>query len=129
MDARTCGDDSQAKAALRYSARSNRSQSVDYQAGHDVSRVNEKSWQIPEKYGPYRYTLAVHGTGMADEWPGIFLHPAFDQGFKGVIEENMVLNMARLIAETSSESIRLETQALVTTGGAERMDTFPWEDV
>jgi len=36
---------------------------------------------------------------MADEWPGILLHPDFDQSFSGFIEENMVLNVESLIAE------------------------------
>jgi len=97
--------------------------------GMTFREFNEKSWQIPKKYQPYRYTLAVHGTGMADEWPGILLHPDFDQGFEGIIEENMVLNVESLIAEAGSESIKLETQVLVTSRGAERLDTFPWEDV
>ncbi|TCN36515.1 M24 family metallopeptidase [Sinorhizobium americanum] len=96
--------------------------------GLSFSEFNDKSWRIPEKYVPYRYTLAAHGTGMADEWPGIALHPDFDPGFSGVIEENMVLNVESLIAEAGSESIKLETQALVTKTGAERLDTFPWED-
>lgn len=98
-------------------------------AGMTFKEFNEKSWRIPEKYLPYRYTLAVHGTGMADEWPGILLHPDFDDGFAGIIEQNMVLNVESLIAEDGSESIKLETQALVTTDGAVRIDTFPWEDV
>ncbi|GAA3066852.1 Xaa-Pro peptidase family protein [Rhizobium viscosum] len=97
--------------------------------GMTFREFNEKSWQIPEKYQPYRYTLAAHGTGMADEWPGILLHPDFDAGFEGVVEENMVLNVESLIAEEGSESIKLETQALVTAKGAERLDTFPWEDL
>jgi Xaa-Pro aminopeptidase len=96
--------------------------------GMTFREFNEKSWRIPEKYQPYRYTLAVHGTGMADEWPGILLHPDFDPQFEGVIEEGMVLNVESLIAENGSESIKLETQALVTTAGAERLDTFPWEE-
>ncbi|CDM62677.1 MULTISPECIES: M24 family metallopeptidase [Rhizobium] len=98
------------------------------QPGLSFVEFNEKSWQIPEKYIPYRYSLAVHGTGMADEWPGILLHPDFDDGFSGVIEENMVLNVESLIAEDGSESIKLETQVLVTANGAERLDTFPWEE-
>ncbi|KQS88262.1 MULTISPECIES: M24 family metallopeptidase [unclassified Rhizobium] len=96
--------------------------------GMTFGEFNRKSWRIPDKYQPYRYTLAVHGTGMADEWPGILLHPDFDDGFAGLIEESMVLNVESLIAENGSESIKLETQALVTADGAVRLDTFPWED-
>lgn len=97
--------------------------------GMTFVEFNERSWRIPEKYQPYRYTLAVHGTGMADEWPGILLHPDFDPNFGGFIEENMVLNVESLIAEAGSESIKLETQVLVTSRGAERLDSFPWEDI
>ena len=97
--------------------------------GVSFVEFNEKSWRIPEKYLPYRYSLAVHGTGMADEWPGIMLHPDFDNDFSGMIEENMVLNVESLIAEKGSESIKLETQMLVTKNGVERLDTFPWERI
>ncbi|MGO7373413.1 M24 family metallopeptidase [Rhizobium ruizarguesonis] len=97
--------------------------------GMTFQEFNELSWRIPEKYQPYRYTLALHGTGMADEWPGILLHPDFDPDFSGSIEESMVLNVESLIAEAGSESIKLETQALITARGAVRLDTFPWEDI
>jgi hypothetical protein len=36
--------------------------------------------------------------------------------------------MGSLIAETGSESVKLETQVLITADGAERLDSFPWED-
>ncbi|AHG49458.1 hypothetical protein RLEG12_10955 (plasmid) [Rhizobium leguminosarum bv. trifolii CB782] len=41
----------------------------------------------------------------------------------------MVLNLESLIAEAGSESIELETQALITDKGAERLDSFPWEEI
>lgn len=41
----------------------------------------------------------------------------------------MVLNVESLIAEEGSESIKLETQVLITETGAERLDTFPWEEI
>jgi Xaa-Pro aminopeptidase len=97
--------------------------------GMTFREFNAKSWRIPERYIPYRYTLAAHGTGMADEWPGILLHPDYDEGFSGCIEEGMVLNIESLIAEDGSESIKLETQALITPLGAERLDSFPWEEI
>jgi len=96
--------------------------------GLEFTEFNAKSWQIPEKYLPYRYTCAVHGSGMADEWPFIGLHPDFDPSYGGCFAEKMVINVESLIAEKGSESIKLETQVLLTATGAERMDTFPWED-
>ena len=98
-------------------------------AGVTFAEFNEKSWQIPEKYQPYRYSLAAHGVGLADEWPCVLLHPDFENGYEGVFEENMVMCVESLIGEAGSESIKLETQAVVTADGVERLDSFPWEDV
>ncbi|MFY7838114.1 MAG: M24 family metallopeptidase [Novosphingobium sp.] len=97
--------------------------------GVTFAEFNEKSWQIPEKYVPYRYSLALHGTGLCDEWPTVLLHPDFARNCTGTIEANMVLNVESLIAEAGSESIKLETQVLITENGAERLDTFPWEEI
>jgi Xaa-Pro aminopeptidase len=41
----------------------------------------------------------------------------------------MVLCIESLIGEAGSESIKLETQVLVTETGAERLDNFPFEDI
>lgn len=97
--------------------------------GLSFAEFNARSWQIPEKYQPYKYTCAVHGSGMADEWPFIPLHPDFDPDYsRGAFEENMVINVESLIAEKGSESIKLETQVLITADGPVRLDTFPWEE-
>ncbi|UWQ92625.1 Xaa-Pro peptidase family protein [Rhodobacteraceae bacterium M382] len=97
------------------------------QPGLSFAEFNAKSWQIPDAYVPYRYSLAAHGVGMADEWPVIPLHPDFDGAHGGHIEENMVICIESLIGEAGSESIKLETQVLVTPEGPQRLDQFPWE--
>ena len=96
--------------------------------GVSFAEFNDKSWKIPEAYQPYRYSVAAHGVGMADEWPVVLLHPDFDHNHGGHFASNMVVCVESLIAEAGSESIKLETQVLVTDTGAERLDTFPWED-
>jgi Xaa-Pro dipeptidase len=96
------------------------------QPGISFSEFNDKSWQIPERYVPYRYSLAAHGVGMADEWPAIPLHPDWGPGaMSGRFEPGMVICVESLIAEEGSESIKLETQVLVTETGYERLDSFP----
>ncbi len=97
--------------------------------GLSFAEFNEASWRIPERHVPFSYGLALHGVGLADEWPVVMLHPYFDQGYPGVFEENMVVCVESLMAEEGSESIKLETQVLITANGPERLDTFPWEDV
>ena len=96
--------------------------------GVSYVEFNEKSWKIPERYQPYRYSLAAHGVGMADEWPVILLHPDFANNHGGHFEAGMVVCVESLIAERDSESVKLETQVLVTENGVERLDSFPWED-
>lgn len=97
--------------------------------GMSFAEYNAKSWQIPAQHVDYRYSLAMHGVGMADEWPVIPLHVDFDgeRAMSGTIEPGMVLCVESLIGEVGSESVKLETQVLVTDTGYERLDSFPWE--
>ena len=95
--------------------------------GMSFAEFNSKSWRIPSKHVDYRYSLAVHGVGMADEWPVIPLHVDFDDtATSGRIEPGMVLCVESLVAEPGTESVKLETQVLITETGFERLDSFPW---
>ena len=96
--------------------------------GMNFVEFNERSWQIPERHVPYRYSLAVHGVGMADEWPVVPLHVDWsDLAMSGQFEPGMVVCVESLVAERGSESVKLETQVLVTETGCERLDSFPYE--
>ena len=95
--------------------------------GLSFAEFNAKSWKIPERFLPHRYSVAAHGVGMADEWPVVLLHPDFEHNHGGRFEKGMVVCVESLIAGANTESIKLETQALVTETGAERLDSFPWE--
>ena len=98
--------------------------------GVSFLEFNEKSWRIPDKHAEYRYSLAAHGVGMADEWPVVPLHIDWSERVtSGIFEPGMVLCIESLIAEKGTESIKLETQLLVTETGTERLDTFPWESI
>ena len=96
--------------------------------GVSFDEFNDKSWRIPEAHVPFRYSLAVHGVGMADEWPVVPLHVDWDAGsMSGRFEPGQVVCVESLMAEPGSESIKLETQVLVTETGTERLDSFPFE--
>ncbi len=96
--------------------------------GITLAEFNEKSWRIPEKYQARRYSSALHGVGMADEWPSVPTHVDFARATAGTLEENMCICVESLIGEEGAgECIKLETQVLLTPTGAERLDTFPWE--
>jgi len=99
-------------------------------ADMSFAEFNEKSWKIPVENQPYRYSLAIHGVGLVDEWPVVPLHCDLDASFgdhKGRFHENMVVCVESLMAAPGTESIKLETQVLITKNGPVRLDSFPWE--
>ena len=96
--------------------------------GVTFAEFNEKSWRLPEKYQARRYSSALHGVGMADEWPTVPTHVDFARATSGVFEENMCVCVESLIGEeTGGECVKLETQVHLTANGAVRLDSFPWE--
>jgi len=98
--------------------------------GLNFREFNEKSWRIPEKYQARRYSVALHGVGMADEYPSVALHPDFAKNYEGILQENMTVCVESLIGEDGGkECIKLETQVVITPSGAERLDSFPWEEI
>jgi Xaa-Pro aminopeptidase len=100
------------------------------QPGMTFAEFNEKSWRIPEKYQPNRYSCAFHGVGMADEWPSCPTHPDFARAASGMLEENMTVCVESCLGEGGGrECMKLETQVLLTAKGAVRLDSFPWEEV
>ncbi len=100
-------------------------------ADMSFAEFNEKSWKIPEINQPFRYSLAIHGVGLVDEWPVVPLHVDVDGSFgarEGRFHENMVVCVESLMAAPGTESIKLETQVLITKDGPVRLDSFPWEN-
>jgi Xaa-Pro aminopeptidase len=98
--------------------------------GMTFAEFNEKSWKIPERYQPRRYSVALHGVGMVDEWPSLPTHVDFARACAGQFEENMCICIESLIGEEGGrECIKLETQVVITPKGAVRLDSFPWEKV
>jgi Xaa-Pro dipeptidase len=55
------------------------------------------------------------------------LHPDFP-AYVGRFEAGQVNCVESLIGAEGTESVKLETQVLVTEKGPERLDSFPWED-
>jgi len=60
--------------------------------------------------------------------PVVPLHVDFDDdAMDGQFVTGMVVCVESLIGEKNSESVKLETQVLITEKGYERLDSFPWE--
>jgi len=99
------------------------------QPGLSFEEFNAKSWRIPAQYQARRYSSALHGVGVADEWPSVATHVDFGRGSAGRFDENMCLCVEALIGEENGgECVKLETQVLLTAKGAARLDSFPWEE-
>lgn len=90
----------------------------------------ERSWPIPERFLARRYSGAVHGVGLADEYPAAPLLPDLESDlYEGHFEENMTVCVESLIGEEDrGECVKLETQVLITKDGPVRLDSFPWAD-
>jgi Xaa-Pro aminopeptidase len=102
-------------------------------AGITLREFNERSWRIPDRYLANEYGWALHGVGMADEYPAAPTHPSFDGSayaeLNPSLEAGMVVSLESLIGEHGrGECVKLETQVVITESGSERLDMFPWED-
>ncbi len=95
--------------------------------GLSFAEFNERSWKIPDRYLDRRYSVALHGVGMADEWPVVMLHPDFAVNHTGHLATGMVICVESLIGAEGTECVKLETQLEITETGARRLDSFPWE--
>ena len=98
-------------------------------AGRTFLEVAAKCWPIPEEFLSNRYSVSMHGVGLADEFPSI--KHAVDvagKAYDGVIEAGMTLCIESFIGSHGGrEGVKLEEQVIVTEAGIERMSTYPYE--
>jgi Xaa-Pro aminopeptidase len=98
-------------------------------AGRTFLEVAEQCWAIPEEFLSNRYSVSMHGVGLADEYPSI-KHSVDVAGnaYDGVIEAGMTLCVESFIGSYGGrEGVKLEEQVIVTEAGIERMSTYPYE--
>ncbi len=98
-------------------------------AGRTFFEVAEQCWPIPEEFLSNRYSVSMHGVGLADEYPSI-KHSVDVAGnaYDGVIEAGMTLCVESFIGSYGGrEGVKLEEQVIVTEAGIERMSTYPYE--
>ncbi len=98
--------------------------------GMTFREFNEKSWRIPEEFWDQRYSVAMHGVGLCDEYPAIPTHVDMDRGhgYDGIILPGSVMCVETVIGQKGGrECVKLEIQVLITEDGVEQLDTFPME--
>ena len=74
-----------------------------------------------------RYTCAIHGVGMTDEYPKIpYLRDWEDTGYDGEIEAGLVVSVESYVGEDGGvEGVKLEQMVRITADGVEPLSTFP----
>jgi Xaa-Pro dipeptidase len=99
--------------------------------GLGFRELAEKAWRIPNAYWGNRYSVVVHGVGMADEYPHVghldeFTH---GMGYDGVFEAGMTVCVESYMgAEGGAEGVKLEQQVLITDTGVQLLSPYPFEE-
>lgn len=97
--------------------------------GVSFKELSLQAWDIPKQYQPYRYSVLMHGIGLADEYPTIKHKQDYEHvGYNGIIEEGMTLCVESYIgSEQSGEGVKLEEQVLITEKGVKKLSNYPLE--
>lgn len=96
--------------------------------GLDFRTFNERSWRLPDRYLANRYSCAVHGVGLADEWPLVPTHTDFTKAHGGSFAAGMTVCVESYLGEPRRpDGVKLETQVMITETGPVRLDSFPFE--
>ncbi len=95
--------------------------------GMTFREIVEASHVVPEEYAARRYTVLMHGVGLADEWPSIKHREDFaEKGYDGVLVAGMTMCVESFIGrEGGKEGVKLEDQVVITETGAETLNSFP----
>lgn len=89
------------------------------------------AWQGPAEHRPFAYYCLAHGIGLTGEAPNIPVATAVGPyPVEGVFEPGMTLCLESYVGdEATGQGVKLEDQYLVTETGAERLTTFPFDDL
>ena len=98
--------------------------------GLTFREVAEGNYQLPDDCIANRYSVVLHGVGMADEYPHSPYIEDFEVGgYDGTIEAGMTVCIESYVGrDGGGEGVKLEDQVLVTEHGTEPLSTYPFED-
>lgn len=85
--------------------------------------------RLDDKFQKLKYSCAMHGVGLCDEWPHVDYPDKLVPGsFDYPLEPGMVLCVEALVGEEGGDfSIKLEDQVLVTEDGYENLTRYPFD--
>ncbi|MFK7866152.1 MAG: M24 family metallopeptidase [Alphaproteobacteria bacterium] len=97
--------------------------------GISLRELSSKLRIPPDQFKKIRYSVAMHGVGLCDEYPFIPYFDDFDEkGFDAVLLPGMCLCVEALVAlEGKGEAVKLEEQITITEDGFEQLSSLPLE--
>jgi Xaa-Pro dipeptidase len=99
-------------------------------AGRSFEDLARLAWTVPAAAKPYGYYCVAHGLGLCGEYPNVPLYGE-DKPYPldGELEADMVVCIESYIGDpVTREGVKLEDQYLITSSGAERLSTAPFDE-
>ena len=97
--------------------------------GVTFRELTERSRPLGDEFVDGRYSVAMHGVGLCDEYPAIPYPQDYEPGDDGVLQEGMVMCVEALAAPAGGrEAVKLEEQVLITADGYEQLSSYPMEE-
>jgi len=99
--------------------------------GITFAELSENAYVLPERYRAQEMAMVWHGVGLYGQWPTIVARRFFDPAVsdRGVVEPGMALCCESYVgAEGGDEGVKLEQMLLITDGGVELLNSFPFEE-
>ncbi|MBT8423374.1 MAG: M24 family metallopeptidase, partial [Silicimonas sp.] len=97
--------------------------------GVGIEEMRDRLHRLDDRYQQQKYSCAMHGVGLCDEWPHVDYPDADTAGaFDYALEPGMTLCVEVLAGEVGGDfSIKLEDQVLITEDGYENLTTYPFD--
>ncbi|MDE0203097.1 MAG: Xaa-Pro peptidase family protein [Rhodospirillaceae bacterium] len=97
--------------------------------GVTFRELTELARPFDDEFVEGRYSVAMHGVGLCDEYPAIPYPQDYEPGDDGVMEAGMVMCVEALVAPAGGrEAVKLEEQVLITADGYEQLSSYPLEE-
>ena len=97
--------------------------------GVTFRELTERLRPLGDEFVDGRYSVAMHGVGLCDEYPAIPYPQDYEPGDDGVLQEGMVMCVEALAAPAGGrEAVKLEEQVLITADGYEQLSSYPLEE-
>lgn len=98
--------------------------------GISFREFSKSAWPIPNELKKNCYDCAIHGVGLADEWPTISpWHDFGELGYDGTIEAGMAICVESYVGpEGGAQGVKLEQMVLITDDGNRVLSNYPFEE-